>query len=333
MKRFNFFCQCRLWLHVAVLLTTVIFDVSAIAQDTTEREARQSLLVPWATLNGGWAGGTLEAIPGRPYGPRPTGFISWQLPLVVAARGNFLYIVDGGHRQILRFDQIQQSLSSIGDCVPCVATSIAVASDLSLYVADSGARHVLRLAPDGRLLQKFSNDYEMTSPVAVLLDESGGKLLVADGIYNHVVVFNSLGRVRQYSNPRQGNVIVAVGKGPDGLYLVDRLNRQVVVVGLDGSDRYTLGEGTLKMPNAIAVDRFNRVFVSDTFDNSIKVFEGHELVASVSTSGAVPASFNRITGLYLEQNTLFVVDSLNRRILRFHVSPVFPVVPTRVRVE
>jgi DNA-binding beta-propeller fold protein YncE len=333
MKRFSFFSRYRLWLRAAALVASAGFGLSVVAQDDTGKEAPPSLLVPWTTLTGGWAGTPLEVVPARPYAPKQTGFTSLQLPLVVAARGNFLYMVDGGHRQIFRFDQTQQSLASVGDCVACAATSIAVASDLSLYVADSGARHVVRLAPDGRLLQRFSNDYELTSPVAIVLDESSGKLLVADGIYNHVVVFNSLGRVLQVLKPSQGNSIVAMARGPDGLYLVDRLSRQIVVVGLDGSDRYTLGQGTLKMPNAIAVDRFNRVFVSDIFDNSIKVFESGRLVENVSASRVAPASFNRITGLYLEQNTLFVVDSLNRRILSFHVSPVSPVASVPARAE
>lgn len=332
MNPFSFFCRYRLWVCAAALATAG-FGVSVRAQDDPGKDAHPPLLVPWTTFTGGWAGSPLDPFPGRPLAPKQIGFTSWQLPLAVAARGNFLYVVDGGHRQIFRFDQIQQSLASVGDCIACAATSLAVASDLSLYLADSGARQVQRLAPDGRLLQRFSNDYELTSPVAVVLDESGGKLLVADGIYNHVVVFNSLGRVLQVLKPSQGNSIVAMVRGPDGLYLVDRLSRQVVVIGLDGSDRYTLGQGTLKMPNAIAVDRFNRVYVSDIFDNSIKVFERRELVANVSTSRVVPAAFNRITGLHLEQNTLFVVDSLNRRILSFHVSPALPAAPAPARVE
>ena len=94
----------------------------------------------------------------------------------------------------------------------------------------------------------------------------------------------------------------------------------MVVIGQDGADRYTLGKGTLKNTDVIAVDRYNRMFVSDSFDNTIKVYEHGQLVANVGGSGAIPASFNRITSLWMDQNLLYVVDSLNARIQTFHVA-------------
>ena len=334
MKYIGLFCRCITWRKFFVLLGAVIFSGAAAAQANAKIESRQSSLLTHGTnLTGGWLGGALDPVQGPHVASIPAGFISWQMPSVISGRGDFLYVVDGGRRQIFRFDTVRQALTKFGSCSACDGTSIAVARDLSLYVADSSSRQVQRFAADGRKLQTFSNEYELTSPVAVLLEEPGGKLYVADGIYNHVVVFNSLGRVLQVLKPSQGRSIVAMALGPDGLYLVDRLGAQVVVMGQDGSDRYTLGKGELKMPIAIAVDRFNRVFVSDIFDNSIKIFENGELVGRVSASGVVPASFNRITSLTLEQNILYLADSLNRRILSFHVSPAFPVAPARARSE
>ena len=50
------------------------------------------------------------------------------------------------------------------------------------------------------------------------------------------------------------------------------------------------------------------------FDNTTKVYKNGQLAASFGGSGATPASFNRITSLWLEQNLLYVTDSLNRRV-------------------
>jgi hypothetical protein len=52
-----------------------------------------------------------------------------------------------------------------------------------------------------------------------------------------------------------------------------------------------------------------------------------------STSGVIPASFNCIPKSTLEKNTLYLADSIYRRILSFHVSPAFPGVPARARSE
>ena len=48
-----------------------------------------------------------------------------------------------------------------------------------------------------------------------------------------LVVFNSLGRVLSALRSREGRSIEAMAHGPDGLYLVDRLSRQVVVIRVD----------------------------------------------------------------------------------------------------
>ena len=96
-------------------------------------------------------------------------------------------------------------------------------------------------------------------------------------------------------------------------------------MALDGKDLYAFGNEELKMPRAVAVDRFNRVYVSDDFDNSIKVFADRELIATIGGTGgggATPANFNRITFLSLDQNTLYVADSLNGRIQSFQIAPV-----------
>lgn len=91
-------------------------------------------------------------------------------------------------------------------------------------------------------------------------------------------------------------------------------------MGLDGADRYVLGGGVLKDPLTIAVDGFNRIYVGDAFDNSIKVFENGELAAEYG-AGHGGTSFNRITSLFIERDRLYVADSLNRRILTFRIAP------------
>lgn len=295
--------------------------VYALAQSNVVSGNNPPLLTPWTTLKGAWVAAPLNPSALQPRGPRPTGFLSWQLPVALAARGNYVYVVDAGRRLIFRYDQMLQSLATFSDYSASPDTAIAVARDLSLYVTDSINRQVLHFSFEGRLLQKFSNAMELALPVAVVLDDFNGNIWVADGLYNHVVVFNSLGRVLHVIKPSQGQSIAAMAQGPHGLYLLDPLNRQVLVIGHDGADRYTLGHDTLKMPGAIAVDRFNRAYVSDSFDNSIKIFEFGKLVAIAGAGGTIRASFNQITNLYVDQNTLYVADSLNAQIQTFRLAP------------
>lgn len=325
--QYGVWASCLGWLWIVVTLLCV----PAAAQTIAGSASKLPLLTPWTTLSGAWLAVPANAASKLPHNSAFSGYLSWQLPTVVAARANHVYVVDGGRRQIYRYDLHRQTMTPFADYAAGAVAAIAVAPDLSLYVADIGAHQVLHFSVDGRLLRTFNNQSELVRPVAVLLDEPSARLWVADSLLNHVVVFNSLGRVLAVLRSNVGRSIEAMAQGPDGLYLVDRLSRQVVVIGQDGADRYTLGQGTLKMPGVIAVDRFNRVFVSDSFDNTIKVYEQGQLLASVGGSGVTPASFNRITSLWIEQNMLYVADSLNARIQTFHVAP--PGAPARPLAE
>jgi DNA-binding beta-propeller fold protein YncE len=294
---------------------------SPSAPGSSSEAGKQSLLTHWSTVTGA----RVSALPDplSPFARKPdfSGNLQWISPTAVAARGNYVFVADAGRRKIFRYDAAQQSMTSLADYASGAMGNIAIASDLSLYVADIGSQKVLHYAVDGRLLRSFDNALEIARPVAVLVDASNGEVLVADSLRNHVVVFNSLGRVLSVLRSDESRSTEAMASGPDGLYLADRVGRKIVVIGRDGRDRYTLGSGILKMPGVVAVDRFNRVFVSDSFDNTIKVFEDGKLLTSFVGGGGVPPSFNRITGLWLEQNMLYVADSLHARIQIFRIAP------------
>lgn len=310
------------WRTGLIGLITTVACLCCTAQTLVGSARPQPLLTPLATLTGGWVSQQPRSAPSAQSPlPMAAGFFSWQLPVAISVRGNMVYVVDGGRRQIYRYDQMQQSVAAFSNHSAVAGTAIAVAPDLSLYVTDTIKRQVLHFSFDGQLLQRFGSDMEMAHPVALVVDESGGTVWVADGLYNQVLVFGNLGRLLTVLKSHQALSIAALALGPDGLYLLDSVGRQVVVLGRDGMDRYTVGNGALNMPSAIAVDRFNRIFVSDSFDNSIKIFDQRKLVASVGVSGTTPASFNRITDLRLDQNTLYVADSVNRRVQTFRVEP------------
>jgi hypothetical protein len=245
------------------------------------------------------------------------GYVTFMAPMAAVARNHVIYVADGRLRQIFRYDPAQLAMARFTDYNAAGLAGMVMAPDMSLYVADTATHKVLHFSWDGRLLRSFGSDNALVRPAGVVVDDATRQLYVADSLYNHVVVFNSLGRTLATLKSMEAHSIESMARGPDGLYLVDRVGRQVVVMGLDGRDRYAIGNEVLRDPRAITVDRFNRVFVSDDFDNTIKVFEQGELAASFSGGGA---PFNRITHLSLDQNILYVADSLNGRIQVFHVA-------------
>lgn len=321
MTAFEMQTRYRPWRSGLLWLVAILLGLAATAQTGAATANGPPLLTPWTTLSGAFIAAAPDLPSAQARQPHFLGYQTWLSPTAVAARGNYVYVVDGGRGQIFRYDLAQQNMAPFADYAAGNVAAIALAPDLSLYVADRQARQVLHFSVDGRLLQRFGNDLALARPVAVLLDQFSGNLWVADSVYNHVVVFNRLGRVLSVLRSNQARGIAAMAQGPDGLYLLDPLSRQVVVIGPDGTDRYTLGQGTLKLPGALAVDRYNRVFVSDSFDNTLKVYEPGQLVTSVGGSGATPAFFNQIASLWIDQDMLYVVDRLNARIQTFRVAP------------
>jgi hypothetical protein len=306
---------------IIAIMTGVLMAGCTLPLETAGMIQARSVVTPWRTLSGAPLNTSPNPALGTLPGARPLGFLPWISPIALASRSSFLYVADSGRGQIFRYDLVTQEMSPFAGFAQGAVLSLAVAADLSLYVVDISAHQVSHYAANGKLIRAFQKSPDVARPVAIVLDDRTGELLIADSLYNHVVVFNSLGYAGAVLKSLETRNIDAMSGGPDGLYLLDRLGQQIVVLGRDGRDRYTIGVDTLKDPKAIAVDAFNRVFVSDGFDNTINVYEQGNMVASFGGTGATIASFNRITGLWLDRNMLYVTDSVNARVVTFHVNP------------
>lgn len=270
------------------------------------------VLSSWRTLSGA----LLEAEPHQRLAPV---FQIFMAPVALAVQGNWLWVADAGQRKVFLLDQARPVMFAIPDYVPQTVTTMLAGPDLSLYVADSAARRVLRFGFDGRPMPGYADAARMARPVGLALDPAQSNLLVADSLYRQVLVFGSLGNLREVVQTDAVRSIDAMVQGPDGLYLVDRVQRQVVVTGADGAERYAFGQGTLGMPGKIAVDRHNRVFVSDDQDQTIKVYANGALVDAGQASSK--ARFVQIAGLALDQNILYVADRANGRIVLLRIAP------------
>jgi DNA-binding beta-propeller fold protein YncE len=253
-------------------------------------------------------------------------------PVAVGGYENFLYVVDAQGPAVYRYDLDNKIIHVLGEAGSELAgepMNIFVEPDLSFYIADPAGKRVLYFNRDGRLVRQFQDLKNLSRPVDVVVDEKTDSVLVADGTYSHIVVFNKLGTPlyafgQRGTGPGRFRAITAMTKGPDSLYVTDRLELPVqeleMGVGISGRFRYSLGEGFLTWPTAIVVDKDQRVFVSDRSDNTIKVFDDIRLIATVGGSGAAPGRFRLITDMWLAKNgLLYVADSLNRRVQVFQV--------------
>ncbi len=265
----------------------------------------------WSVISGGMVGNKLTGVAES----------AFKRPVAVAARSGYVFIVDEGLDAVLRYEQATGQLSSVLDLKAAVKGEVAdiyVDKDFTFYLTDTDGSRVLRYDRSGRLMQVYSNRFNLTKPVAVRVLE-GGDVVVADAYYDHILRFNSSGLLIAAYGGRGSEVaefinITTMTLGPDGYYVGARVGRKVQVLSMNGQYNYSFEEGKVIFPAAIAVDRSNRSYVADYMDNQIKVFDRGRLVATIGRSGSAPGQFMRITDLWLDETSLYIVDSLNARI-------------------
>jgi DNA-binding beta-propeller fold protein YncE len=189
---------------------------------------------------------------------------------------------------------------------------------------DALGKKVLHFDEKGVLLNSFADPANLSIPVDVWVDETTEDVYVADGTYSRIVVFNQFGKAiraigRRGTGPGRFRAITAMTAGLDGLYVTDRLELPVQVITKNGDFKYSFGERLQTFPTSVAVDEHQLVFVSDKSDNTIRVYENGDLVATVGGGGAAPGRFRLISDLWVNGDSLYVADTNNRRVQVFKI--------------
>lgn len=277
-----------IWPMIAATMLTVSFG-SARAADTapgkpaTPLSAAARLLTPTMSLSGAQLSSGIDPTGTPSVRSGITAFQRFVHPASAAGRDPDTYIADIGSGAVYRFDSRFNVMTALPGIRAQTGIQLHVARDLSLYVVDPPRRRVLHYARSGQLLATFSDNLNLGRPVDVAVDEARGRVLVADGMYNHLVAFHPLGRASYVIHLRTGAGervfgIAGIATGAEGIFLSDPLCGCIAHATLDGAVLGTFGEHDINQPGPIAVDRDQRVFVVDAFDGSLKVFFRGELI-------------------------------------------------------
>lgn len=292
---------------------------------TKPAQKKQQSLYGWRDINGGFEGSGIT-------GKRHVRFLR---PVQVAARGNFVLIVDAGADLLYRYELARDQLTVVMDLKGVTAgevSDIYLYPDHSFLLVDPDSARVLHFDRNGRYIRTFEDRLNLIRPVAVTYDEAMGRVLIADGSSDDILVFTTTGQLQGVIGARgvtEGRFlnITAITSGEDGIYATARLGHRVQLMGRDGSHIKTFQPDTVVFPLAVAVDRSHNTFVSDYLDNSIKVFRDGLFLESIAGSGAGPGRFKRISDLWYDAGFLYAVDSLNGRIQILRVEVVEPILP------
>jgi len=177
--------------------------------------------------------------------------------------------------------------------------SIAAGLDQDVYVADSRNHRILHIAADGSLLQQwgtFADNANGTAPSGTFNEPWG------------------------------------IAVGPDGsVYVTDTWNHRVQKFTANGEPLITWGQYGQPFPEdpasqsyfwgprGIAVDSQGHVFVADTGNKRIAVFdEEGNFLTQFGTGGLDPGQFDEPVGVAVAgDGTVFVTDAWNQRVQSF----------------
>jgi len=259
--------------------------------------------------------------------------IKLEEPVAVGGVDGLLYIVDAGPKVVYKYDLVTSEIEPIEEIATYFSGdpgNIYVAKDHSFYIVDSIGRQVLHFSEKGELQTKYQDLANLSRPMDVIVDEKTGDVYVADGSFSRIVVFNNIGKAisaigQRGTGPGRFRAMTFMTAGADGLYVLDRLELPVQVIDWQGNYRYSFGESELLFPNAIAVDKDQRAYISDRSTNTIQVYQNGQLIMSFGGGGSAPGRFRLVSGMWVNDNLLYVADSLNKRVQVLRINPSAPI--------
>lgn len=193
-----------------------------------------------------------------------------------------IYVADAQQRAVLVFDRGAHAVTSWkGNAQFPMALPIGLVFDQDgrLFVSDSFADQVLVFNPGGNPIAGFGKDI-LKRPGGMAVDAQRGRLYVADPKLNQVLIFDTktyklLKTIGGVANPGSGEL------------------------------------GKFSGVTNVALDSAGRLYVTDTFNCRVQVFEADgRFVRSFGEQGTQPGKFVRPKGIALDsEGHVYVVDA------------------------
>lgn len=213
------------------------------------------------------------------------------LAVTVDGAGN-IYVADESSGNVWVYDRGWRLVRKLGDGDPEFALPNDIAIDAGtgrVYVSDGQAHTVRVYSPAGALVQllggKGAGPGMLDFPSGVWVSPSG-EIFVADQTNNRIQVFDRGGTLlrcfavtsgRSMWGGRVGRIQGLTGDATGRLYVTDAFHGLVRVFDRWGGPVSTIGAfgerpGELQTPTGVAIDRYNRLFVTSSNNARVEVF-------------------------------------------------------------
>jgi sugar lactone lactonase YvrE len=210
---------------------------------------------------------------------------------------------------------------------------IAVDSKGLIYVADQRVGAVFIFNLETRDTQLIRNGYEAHFGwINGLAIDDDDRLFVSDGKMHRVMVFNAKHEVEnQITEGLSDPVGLAIDTTNRFLYVVDTQQDQVIVydadslkllrrIGTGGRNHFLTTPGDFGAPQCVAVDKDGNVYVTDTLNNRVEIFDADgNFISQFGNAGDGPGFFSRPKGIAVDgDGHIWVADAMQDRLQVFN---------------
>jgi hypothetical protein len=257
--------------------------------------------------------------------------VAFSKPSFVAVRNDVMYVTDLGRVHVYNFKK--KKFRIIGGGVLRNATGIGVASNGTVYVADSSLRRIVIFKPGISGAKVVGGGGIIVAPGGIAVDEPRGRFFVADSKRHVVNVFSLNGRFlstigKRGTGPGEFNIPYDVKVDEEGyIYVLDSGNFRVQILNPEGGyvnefGSVGMGPGNFARPRGIAVDSQGYIYVVDAAFGNFQIFDSEgSIYLSVGESGVEPGRFVLPWGISTEKTAkdekIYVVDQMNMRVQIF----------------
>ena len=210
---------------------------------------------------------------------------------------------------------------------------MAIDSKGILYVADQKVGAIFAFNPDTHDCTMIRNGVEAhfgwINSIAIDDDD---RMFVSDGKLHRVIIFNPKhevdGMINEGMNDPNGLAIDTTNRL---LYVVDTQLDQVLVydadsfkllrrIGTGGKNHFLTTPGDFGAPQGVAVDKDGNVYVTDTLNNRVEIFDADGgFISTFGKNGDGPGYFARPKGIAVDSDGhIWVADQFQDRLQVFN---------------
>lgn len=210
---------------------------------------------------------------------------------------------------------------------------VAIDSKGQVYVADQKVGAIFIFNPQTHETQLIRNGYEARFGwINCVAIDDDDRLFVSDGKMHRVLIFNAKHELDgQVAEGMQDPVGVAIDTTNRFLYVVDTQQDQVLVydadtlkllrrIGTGGKNHYLTTPGDFGAPQGVAVDADGNVYVTDTLNDRVEIFDADgAFISTFGKAGDGPGYFARPKGIAVDgDGHIWVADELQDRLQVFN---------------